>query len=786
MGAQGYIGEKGIGFKSVFMAAWKVDIQSGAFSFGFQHKVGESGMGMITPIWKDTDEELPPSLTRFTLHLHETGDSAILENLHKAIRQQFETLQESILLFMKNLQKIHIGHYDESGDQMSSVTFAIEHPENNQVALRKTITTGGVITENVKLFHVTTFRATDLPKHDSRTYSQEEEASRSYSESQVILAFPLSETSVPSIEPQDLFVFLPVRAVGFNFIIHADFVTDASRQDIVRDSLRNHRLLDGVADAFIKAVLQFCQHETLCYQWMRYLPDKDAAGWAGLWASLVYKIEDRLSKTPVMYGRKRPDLRLITSLLRLRASQLDAYGEPLLDDGNPEQLLSQGYDGKDLDILRSYGLKYASQQTFNRWLEKDLEQGSLSRMKSHATSDDWHTRVAKSLQFPFQQKDRNVSACRISELETMSLVPLEDDTWVSPHAHPVYFPKTGGLDIPSDVGLRLVSKSVTNASRQALFQYLGVRKASVCLVRERVLQSYPADNSLPRISLDASISHLRFLYLTEESKRDDESSYSRLAIQDNRGSFCRPNQHSIFCIDSAPFGAWELFKTTNSGPEPGDGAPGFSCLYVHEGYFIDPPADGPEPRGTWLEWFHDKLGVRSSVPFCDGEDRFLHPAAEYLQKYRPEKFLGALRVWNGLRPSIPYEVITHLRDTEVLCLGNRKVLLDEAYFLTKDLEKRAKAFVPDDAFFPWLWIGTDATPDAMPDDWKQLLTRLNAGFVSSDLEFALDMLAYSCDAFSKSVTREAVHQLFQLYEHIHTKFREEEKADQPEAKEKIR
>ena len=55
-GAQGYIGEKGIGFKSVFMVAWKAHIQSGDFSFSFQHKKGGSGMGMISPIWEDTGE----------------------------------------------------------------------------------------------------------------------------------------------------------------------------------------------------------------------------------------------------------------------------------------------------------------------------------------------------------------------------------------------------------------------------------------------------------------------------------------------------------------------------------------------------------------------------------------------------------------------------------------------------------------------------------------------------------------------------------------------------------
>lgn len=39
----GYIGEKGIGFKSVFKAASKVHIQSGPFSFFFEHRFCMNG-----------------------------------------------------------------------------------------------------------------------------------------------------------------------------------------------------------------------------------------------------------------------------------------------------------------------------------------------------------------------------------------------------------------------------------------------------------------------------------------------------------------------------------------------------------------------------------------------------------------------------------------------------------------------------------------------------------------------------------------------------------------------
>ncbi|KAK2058584.1 hypothetical protein LY76DRAFT_635844, partial [Colletotrichum caudatum] len=68
-GAQGYIGEKGIGFKSIFMVAWKVHIQSEAFSFSFRHKKGDSGIGMVVPVWEETDEVLELGL-KISMDIH--------------------------------------------------------------------------------------------------------------------------------------------------------------------------------------------------------------------------------------------------------------------------------------------------------------------------------------------------------------------------------------------------------------------------------------------------------------------------------------------------------------------------------------------------------------------------------------------------------------------------------------------------------------------------------------------------------------------------------------------
>jgi len=99
--AQYYIGEKGIGFKSVFMVASKVHIQSGPFSFSFEHEPGNNGMGMITPIWEPTEDILNGPLTRITLSLLESLD---LNDL----LSQFDDLPHTLLLFLNKIGKIII------------------------------------------------------------------------------------------------------------------------------------------------------------------------------------------------------------------------------------------------------------------------------------------------------------------------------------------------------------------------------------------------------------------------------------------------------------------------------------------------------------------------------------------------------------------------------------------------------------------------------------------------------------------------------------------------------
>lgn len=215
-GSQGYIGEKGIGFKSVFMPAWRAHIQSRDFSFDFVHRKGDSGMGMITPIWQEMrDPALPSELTRITLYLHDQSDPVERDRDRQIINQQFHELQDTLLLFLRKLRKIEVSFHDEVGQQTKSTIYTLSRIENSDIAVIERTCTNTAQNQK-RIYHIVKHTARRLAKSENRDLSEAEEVSRSFATSEVVLAFPVTEDSIPIIEPQEVFAFLPVRRMGFN------------------------------------------------------------------------------------------------------------------------------------------------------------------------------------------------------------------------------------------------------------------------------------------------------------------------------------------------------------------------------------------------------------------------------------------------------------------------------------------------------------------------------------------------------------------------------------------
>jgi hypothetical protein len=215
-GQYGYIGAKGIGFKSVFIAARKVHIQSGHFSFYFNHEKGDTGLGMVTPIWHDEDESIPGPLTRMTLYLHQKGDPRELKHLRTTIFEQLKDLRQTCLLFLRSLRQIRVAFHGDDGGLEHAQEFRLRQLGSSDVFL-ETVTTDrhGEITTEKQRYHVTKYMARNLAPSQSRELPDADDAPEVSSTAEVVLAFPLTEDAHPVIERQELFAFLPVRESSF-------------------------------------------------------------------------------------------------------------------------------------------------------------------------------------------------------------------------------------------------------------------------------------------------------------------------------------------------------------------------------------------------------------------------------------------------------------------------------------------------------------------------------------------------------------------------------------------
>jgi len=195
-----HIGEKGFGFKSVFVVAEKVQIRSRVWSFHFDHGDEDTGLGMVTPIIDDAFA-LPVGVrTRITLSLN-----AKHRKKYARLAGAFENLADTTIFFLQQLSKLTVTVQKVDGST-SSVTYAKE-TDATTVRLRTQIgvgdATGGKVEE--RFFQIFKGVARDMPS-DRRRPGQKS--------APIVLAFPTKDmtgqTAAIDESGQYFFAYLPV------------------------------------------------------------------------------------------------------------------------------------------------------------------------------------------------------------------------------------------------------------------------------------------------------------------------------------------------------------------------------------------------------------------------------------------------------------------------------------------------------------------------------------------------------------------------------------------------
>ena len=271
--SEGFIGEKGLGFKSVFMVSDSPHIYSNGYHFKFLKDDPVSTVGYVIPYWLD---ELPEvvsknsdNATAILLPLREKDDN------YSFIKQQLEIFSPETLLFLKTLKTIDIETvYKEK-------IIECEVDENFR-------TLSHIIDDELdqKQFWVQS-KIFNVPG------DIEEDKREGVESTEITIAFPLDEVT----GEERVFSYLPTEErPGFPFHINADFLLPSSRESILKNKKWNNWLLENVGTVVADGILGLIGNKKYRYQAYSFIPLPNQVSSRGSYKDICEAVKNILSR----------------------------------------------------------------------------------------------------------------------------------------------------------------------------------------------------------------------------------------------------------------------------------------------------------------------------------------------------------------------------------------------------------------------------------------------------------------------------------------------------------
>jgi hypothetical protein len=231
----GFIGQKGIGFKSVFAVTDAPEVHSRAFHFRFARDT------FVVPEWIAECDVAAHCVggganTTFRLPLtHEFRRGAKLQWL----TVQLANIQPMLLLFLQQLRILRVRVPGEPLREMHRV----DSPGSRVVELRLLV--DGAVRSTERFFVLR--RTVHPPAHLTRN-------DVAVPRTDVALAFRVvgQGAGTAALSVCEMFAFLPLRTFGLRFVVQADFMLTTSREELAA-SVWNDFLCDHVPSLYVDA-----------------------------------------------------------------------------------------------------------------------------------------------------------------------------------------------------------------------------------------------------------------------------------------------------------------------------------------------------------------------------------------------------------------------------------------------------------------------------------------------------------------------------------------------------
>jgi hypothetical protein len=674
-----HIGEKGIGFKSVFSVSDAPEIHSNGYHFRFDRTDPNNLLGYVIPTWCDVAAEARPGATTIVLPASPK---------YRFDASTLADLDARVLLFLNKLSQLTL--VQEEG------SCSYKRKEHKGVSHLATSVTGtdGVLSEG----HVRYVRVT---KTFGMTGEVADEKRPDVETSSVVLAFPVESSSEARLESSSyVFAYLPIHQMGFKFPFHADFILNSGREAVLNDRPWNKRLRDGIAETFVAAVEQFRKTEALGLSYLNYIPATSDVSDA-FFGAVRQQIVDGLSAIPSLpsaTGDWRLPSELRTASAAFRALFPSELARELFDFDYVDDRV-QG----EADLLRELGV-----DGVRHGLVLDLFKSNQEWLAAQPLP--WRARL-------YAYIAGNTSGLVKSGLLATPCLPTAEGKYVVPDAAHVFFPLGAGKKYGFERELTIVDDELYAAALelapevQQLFETLKVRPDDPYdMVVSHILPKHAGD-SWKASTFEALVGHLRYVkdkleaYLVGAEAKGiwRTSAFQKLQeglwvgskfVGETTGWRFRHAARLYLGKEYKP----EFCIETLLAGEPG------AETYVSPDYLAKKPKDAEADAASWREFFQ-ALGVRTCPALepvgqdwkCSKELSLLLGADS--ASTRTETLECLNRNWSAYSPKLAYltnnnrnrvetTFLRQLRATQAPLAGKRtSAPLPETYSKTVELKE---------------------------------------------------------------------------------------------------
>ena len=459
---------------------------------------------MVAPIWCPFPTEAAVDTTSFLLHL--TCDDK-KEKSEKQLRTQLRRLDSTLILFLRKLKQIRIALHDGTG--------TVGGRFEKHICRDDAVLHGGEMirvwgdhkrlrrleedTDYLVVRHIAKEMPSDIRRRGMNT-------------SEVVIAFPFKNDR-PTFFKQMAYAFLPIRQSGYRFLLHADFLLIANREDLEGTNPWNEHLLWALAQCFVKAVQRFNGPgaEIVRYAWPGFLqdlpapaadPDDAPLSLLGQRVIQALKMNDLFETQEGTFVKAHQAL-FVPSLYRGQDGQF-----VLPRRASDKQFILSAYEQYDPGqaVLKLLGVQMIEPEHFLSMLRDYIS----TEYESYTTRDAaWHSTLAGILH----------QALTTPQLRSLKIIPLSSGEWVSANEYQCHFEtadsKAGLSKLPVGIeGLKIVAAEAADdfVRRKLLQDRLGVKDLDRIEVCHLLVRFHGQEKAPEFVEIDELVTHARYLF----------------------------------------------------------------------------------------------------------------------------------------------------------------------------------------------------------------------------------------------------------------------------------